>query len=124
MRLWHDDVRPPPAGWVWARTNDAAKEILLSENVTQISLDHDLGYHDITLPDDPDELAEVLILRGQSEETGYDLVNWMIERKLVPESVTIHSWNPDGARAMAARLNRFGYDCVVEAYRGGDASAQ
>ena len=110
-KLWHDDVRPPPAGWLWARTNDQAKYFLMlaereGSPIVECSLDHDLGYHDVVLPEDPDELAEVLILRGQSEETGYDLVCWMIEHNLVPKKVTIHSWNPEGARHMAARLAR------------------
>jgi hypothetical protein len=118
MKLWHDDVRPPPEGWVWARRNQEAQEMLLANEIVECSLDHDLGYHDVVLPDDPDELAEVLLLlRGRSDETGLQLVEWMIEKKLVPPKVTIHSWNPEGARQMAARLNDHGYDCVVQPFR-------
>jgi len=117
VKLWLDDVRPAPEGWAWARTNEQAKQILALGNVVECSLDHDLGYHDVELPDDPDELAEVLILKGQSEETGLDLVHWMVENEFVPARVTIHSWNPDGAKYMAARLNRFGYSCTVSPFK-------
>ena len=44
MKLWHDDVRPPPKGWEWARNNDEAKTYLVDEDVEEISLDHDMGY--------------------------------------------------------------------------------
>jgi NAD+-processing family protein with receiver domain len=112
VRLWHDDIRPAPDGWVWARTNGAAQEILLRDHVGEISLDHDLGLHHFSEA----EIAanqELLFGRGSASETGYDLVNWMIEHRCVPPRVTIHSWNPPGALAMAARLNRAGFDCAV-----------
>ena len=79
----------------------------------EASLDHDLGYHDVDLPEDPDELAEVLILRGQSEETGADLVEWMVKYGFVPPLVTIHSWNPPGAKRMATILSDAGYGANV-----------
>ncbi len=52
IKLWHDDVRPAPEGWTWARTNEKAMEILKAGNVIAASLeyviaaslDHDLGY--------------------------------------------------------------------------------
>jgi hypothetical protein len=118
--VWHDDVRPAPEGWVWARTNGRAKDLLYGDDVIEISMDHDLGLHDIEVPDpgeDPDGFADAIAGRGQASETGLDLVNWMVEQGLVPPLVTIHSWNPDGAQAMAARLNFHGYDCTVQPFR-------
>lgn len=117
MKIWHDDVRPAPESWLWARTNEEAVRLLCDHHpVEEISLDHDLGFHDVVLPEDPDELAEVLILRGRSEETGLDLVRWMIDNDLVPPIVTIHSWNPAGAKAMAAALRSAGHPCEVRAF--------
>jgi hypothetical protein len=117
MKVWHDDVRPAPDGWVWARTNEVAQHLLLTGEVSEISLDHDLGYDNIELPEDADELISVLQLRGQSEETGLDLVKWMCAQGVVPETVTIHSWNPPGARAMAEHLSQHGYECSVLPYQ-------
>lgn len=121
MKIWHDDIRKAPEGWVWVRTNDEAKDLLMNapEPVGAISMDHDLGLHDM----DPDEyvmmdgeLAHASFLAGRSEETGYHLVCWMCDQALVPPNVTIHSWNPVGAIDMAARLNYFGYDCVIKPF--------
>lgn len=126
MKLWHDDVRPAPEGWVWARTNQEAMHYLATGEVAEISLDHDLGYHDVDVPEKPvdgdvmrwaDDVIDVLTLRGQSEETGLDLVKWMCREGLVPERVSIHSWNPPGARAMAEYLSEHGYDCSVAPYQ-------
>lgn len=119
MRLWHDDVRPAPAGWVWARTNAQAKEHLLTGQVREISMDHDLGYHDVVMPDDPkdpDALMEILVLRGVSEDTGLHLAHWMVENHRVPSRIRIHSWNPDGAKNMAAVFNRHGHNCEVRPF--------
>ena len=114
VRLWLDDVRPPPEGWRWARTVDEAKKILSENEVVECSLDHDLGLHEVEDPDDLDEFFEVAREANKSAtETGLDLVNWMLETHNVPRRITIHSWNPAGAHNMAARLNHYGYDCAV-----------
>lgn len=118
MRIWHDDVRAAPeSGWEWVRTNDEAIKYLQHKGlVEEISLDHDLGHHNLELPQDPDELAEVMYKAGQSEQTGMDLVTWMIEHDRVPAKIRIHSWNPSGAKLMSETLRRHGYECVVKPF--------
>lgn len=116
IRLWHDDIRPAPEGWVWARTNQAAQEILKTNNVIEISMDHDLGLDHFS-EEEIDTNPELLFGMGQSEQTGYHLVVWMIDNCFVPPRITIHSWNPAGAKEMAARFNRFGYNVAVSPYR-------
>jgi hypothetical protein len=123
MKLWHDDVRPAPPGWTWARTNEQAIELLSGQHhhgyqVTEISMDHDLGGHDIQmLPPEMGGDAEgyfaKMLYRGSSEETGESLVIWMIENDRVPAKVTIHSWNPAGAERMARRLFDAGHSAAV-----------
>jgi hypothetical protein len=83
MKLWLDDVRPAPAGWVHARTVEEAKAHLQTGRVEEASLDHDLG-------------------RGQ--ETGDHLVRWMNETGRRPARVSVHSSNPLGGLRMRARL--------------------
>lgn len=116
MRVWHDDVRrPPDSSWTWVRTNEEAKVILGKDrpSVSEISLDHDLGLHEL----EPNASIEKMALKGMSPEgSGYDLVCWMIENECVPPKVTIHSWNSVGAANMAARLNHFGYDCYISPF--------
>ncbi len=52
MKLWLDDERPAPEGWVWVKTVDEAENAFLGtddsvnpklETITDISVDHDLG---------------------------------------------------------------------------------
>lgn len=105
VKLWHDDVRPAPQGWVWVQNNKDAKEILRHCDVTEISMDHDLG----AVP-----YGEAGIMaRGWDEENGYKLAIWMVENVIVPGTVTIHSWNPDGARKMASVFRQAGYQVTV-----------
>lgn len=112
LRLWHDDIRPAPNGWVWARTNEEAKAVLRTGEVAEISLDHDLGldhYSEAEVNANP----ELLFGKGQSEQTGMHLVVWMIEEARVPGIVTIHSWNPAGASRMRDALKASGYGNVL-----------
>lgn len=70
----------------------------MREDVTECSLDHDLGFH-------------------EGADNGQELVEWMVKHDLVPETVTIHSWNPDGARYMAAMLNDYGRSVTVRPFK-------
>ena len=115
MRLWHDDVRPPPDDddWVWAKTNDEAKTLLVYGGIEECSLDHDLG----AVPTGETDPRDVLYLRGDSRAgSGLDLVRWMVEHDQVPNRVTIHSWNPPGALAMARELVSAGHDPIIRPY--------
>ena len=96
MKIWHDDVRPAPPGWVWVQNNEDARAIISAcfPSITEISMDHDLG----AVP-----YGEAGIMaRGWAEETGYKLAMWMAKTGFLPPKVTIHSWNPDGAKKMAS----------------------
>ena len=77
MKVYLDDERPTPEGWVAARWPDEAIRLLETGEVTELSLDHDLG---------DDE-------RG----TGYTVVLWLEEavatRGFVPPEVTVHTAN-------------------------------
>lgn len=144
MKLWHDDVRPPPPGWEWARTNDTAKALLKGGNVEEISLDHDLGYDgpppgpcgeclgsglDFSFdepqpcgPCDGDGFigGDILYVAGDDDDDGLELVRWMVEEDYLPEKITIHSWNPDGAKDMAATLRDAGVIPLVREFRVSD----
>lgn len=80
IKLWLDDIRPAPDGWVWAKTAIAAINILQTGEVTEISLDHDLG---------------------ENVDSGYDVACW-IEKNVFSGNVQcpkwhVHSANPVGA---------------------------
>jgi hypothetical protein len=78
MRVYLDDERQTPEGWVRVHWPDEAIRLLESGDVDEISLDHDLG-------DDH---------RG----TGYDVIAWIEEavalRGFIPPRIAVHSANP------------------------------
>ena len=43
MRVWLDDQRAAPEGWVHVRTPEEAIELLRGGEVEELSLDHDLA---------------------------------------------------------------------------------
>ncbi len=86
MRVFLDDERATPEGWVRVYWPDEAIALLETGTVTEISLDHDLG-------DDA---------RG----TGYDVVLWIEEavalRGFRPPVITVHSANASAREKMLA----------------------
>lgn len=91
MRVWLDDRRPPypdPGSWVWVRTPAEAVGLLETGDVTELSLDHDLG-----------------LLDGERELTGYDVVVWLEEAVVTrgfvpPAAMRVHSSNSSAAEKM------------------------
>lgn len=91
MKLWVDDLRPAPEGWTWAKTSEVAITALAlfmgtEKTITELSLDHDLGEDDTTLP----------------------VVDWMAEHDLWPAIVRVHSMNPVGVANLTRTINRYG----------------
>jgi hypothetical protein len=88
MKVYLDDERLAPDGWVQVRWPDEAIELLESGEVTHISLDHDLGDDD----------------RG----TGYDVVVWIEEATAVrhfdPPEIRVHSANSSARLKMEAGI--------------------
>lgn len=86
MKVFLDDERTPPEGWTLVRWPDEAIRLLETGEVTDLSLDHDLG---------DDE-------RG----TGYDVILWL-ERAVALEGfcaprVRVHSANSAARARMEA----------------------
>ena len=87
MKLWLDDTRPAPDGWIWCQTVKAAKVLILGGEVEESSLDHDLG---------------------QNQPTGYDLCKWMAQTGNWPKKKpNVHSANPVGAQRMRGVISRY-----------------
>ncbi len=77
MKVFLDDERPVPPGWHGVRWPEEAIRLLETGEVTEISLDHDLGDDD----------------RG----TGYTVILWLEEAVAVggfsPPTITVHTAN-------------------------------
>jgi len=92
VRLYLDDERPCPTGWVLVKTAEEAILMLDNEQVEEISLDHDLG----DLDHDP-------------ERTGYTVLQH-IEGKVVweeayyPPQIKIHTANSAARPRMEAAV--------------------
>jgi hypothetical protein len=88
MRVFLDDERTTPEGWVRVYWPDEAIALLESGAVKELSLDHDLG---------DDE-------RG----TGYDVVLWIEEavalRGFTPPRISVHSANSSARDKMIAGI--------------------
>lgn len=84
MKVWLDDEREAPKGWVRVRWPDEAIELLKQGGVKEISLDHDLGNDD----------------RG----TGYGVILWMEEavatKGFKPPKIYVHTANPSARKKM------------------------
>ncbi|QWL58829.1 hypothetical protein HQ400_11595 [Aeromonas jandaei] len=84
MKLYLDDERKTPVGWVRVFWADEAIAWLETETVTEISLEHDLGDDD----------------RG----TGYDVILWIenevMTNNFIPPQIHIHSANVSARRKM------------------------
>jgi hypothetical protein len=94
MKLYLDDERETPEGWVRVLWPDEAIKLLKTGKVSEISLDHDLG-------DDQ---------RG----TGYDVILWIEEKVIIhgftPPNIKVHSANSSARHKIElgiAIINRF-----------------
>lgn len=92
MKLYLDDERPTPDGWVGCRWPEEVIALLRAGGVEEVSLDHDLG---------DDE-------RG----TGYDVILW-IERAVAlegfaPPRLRVHSANSAARQRMEAGIAAIG----------------
>ncbi|WAM25794.1 cyclic-phosphate processing receiver domain-containing protein [Myxococcus sp. NMCA1] len=94
MKVYLDDERATPDGWVRVWWPEEAISLLKSGQVTELSLDHDLG--------------------DDAHGTGYDVLLWLEEavatRGFVPPRVQVHSANSSARQKMTlaiARIERF-----------------
>lgn len=102
MKLWIDDVRPAPKGYLWVRSvDDAIKAISIYSD----KLDFDMN------PTDEIELIDVDHDAGDYAKYGGDyirLLDWLEETgRSYP--IRIHSMNPVGRANMERIIQRNGW---------------
>ena len=91
IHVYLDDLRPCPKGFVLAKNMEECVELLTSCEVDILSLDHDLGW---------------------DEPTGYDVAKYIVEHRLYPKVIYLHSANPVGRMNMYQLLYRYKPDHV------------
>lgn len=120
MKLWVDDIRPAPEGWVWARTVTEAIRLLATQPpYDHISLDHDIS-HEITLNTGlsrPYPCGETF----EPVARFLGVLWWYINEVRDAEDgdgwnpkITLHTANPVGAEKMEAILGDYGVACEVK----------
>jgi len=87
VKVYLDDVRPTPEGWVRCFWPEEVIDLLQTKSVTHLSLDHDLG-------DIQDETRN-----------GYRVLLWLEEQVVVhgfppPRTITVHSDNSSAREKM------------------------
>jgi len=84
MKVYLDDERETPPGWVRVYWPDEAIELLETGKVSELSLDHDLG--------------------DDQKGTGYDVVLWIEEAVIThgfqPPVIRVHSANSSAREKM------------------------
>jgi hypothetical protein len=88
MKIYLDDERPTPEGWVGVRWPEEVIALLDAGGVEELSLDHDLG--------------------DDQHGTGYDVLLWLEEavamRSFQPPLVRVHSANVSARLKMEAAI--------------------
>lgn len=100
MKVYLDDERSAPSGWVLIKTVEECITLLKTGVIEALSLDHNLGYS----------------INGK-ERSGYDVVLWMEEQIVTsawtpPNIITVHSQNPVGAMRMWDGIATMGRLCI------------
>jgi hypothetical protein len=100
MKLWIDDVRPAPEGYVWCKSVEKAKFVICnpglfalkneSKTIELIDIDHDAG-------DYACQGGDYIKLLDWLEETGRNY------------PIRIHSMNPVGVANMRTIIQRNGW---------------
>ena len=92
MKIWLDDERVPPNDtWTWTKSAQDTIVMLQQNDITDISLDHDLGDESIV-------------------GNGYHVICWIEERIFIddfyiPPTITIHTCNSAAALRMKQSLS-------------------
>lgn len=90
MKIWVDDIRPAPEGWVHLYSSWGAIAYFIgcqeAGKVPKIvSLDHDLG----------------------GDDTSRPIVLWCCENDWWPDKMVVHSANPVGREWLEGMINRY-----------------
>jgi len=117
--IYLDDLRTPIGeDWVVVRNYEEFISTISNiglNNISQISLDHDLGdtamneYFSNVMPNYKLEYDNI------KEKTGYDCAKWLVEQSMdknvsLPQ-IYVHSANPIGAANIMGYINNYFMNC-------------
>ncbi len=92
IRIWLDDLRPAPQGYIWCHSVNEAKQLILSLNgntrIAVIDCDHDLGDY------------------AYDGGDGIKLLDWLAENEWY-YPIALHTMNPVGRENMRRLIHRY-----------------
>lgn len=90
MKIWLDDIRPAPDGYVWCRSVNEVIGVISNTNdkIELIDCDHDLGEY-----------------AGDGGD-GIKLLDWLAEHGLFYK-IYLHTMNPVGRENMERLIRRY-----------------
>ena len=90
MKVWLDDLRPAPEGYIWCKSVNEAKRIIVSaeKSISVIDCDHDLGDF------------------AYDGGDGIKLLDWLAENELF-YPIRLHTMNPVGRENMMRLVERY-----------------
>lgn len=116
MRIWVDDVRPAPEGYVWCKSVNHAKEVI---EFGEMPYSSQIRCPSKEIPCDPDpiwiELIDIDHDAGVYANEGGDfikLLDWL-EQTGRNYPIRIHSMNPVGRENMRRIIQRNGWTEVL-----------
>ena len=106
MKLWVDDVRPAPDGYIWVKTVSKAKSVIAKFENENKQIKESWGFAPIPL-----EVIDIDHDAGEYASEGGDyikLLNWL-EATGRNYPIHIHSMNPVGVENMRRIIQRNGW---------------
>lgn len=125
LKVWLDDSRPAPSGWLRVTSVRNARKLVEAGLVREISLDYDLGWCAECLARE-EHLKSSGRRHCEHTPTGYDLVAWMAETGRWPAAPpTVHSGNIEGGARMLGVIARYWHDGALtpQPIPGGDGES-
>ena len=116
MKLWIDDIRPAPEGYIWCKSVNEAKEAILSYEQYIAGILDELDYYDLDyLSHDDDGIVYIDIDHDAGDYGPPDyiaLLDWLEETgRNYP--IRIHSQNAVGVENMRRIIERNGWKEVI-----------
>lgn len=90
-KIWLDDNRPAPEGWLWVKTAQAAIDAIVQYKPTHISLDNDLG------------IIEVV---GEGYHVAQFIEQGAYYKVISPMHVIVHTQNYPRGRQMVEAIRK------------------
>ena len=104
MRIWLDDLRPAPEGYIWCHSvREAIVKIVDSEQWLMSGLSNLIGF-EIKVIDCDYDLGEFAADGGD----GIELLNWL-ERSMRRYPIRLHTMNPVERDKMRAIIRKNGW---------------